>query len=146
MRWADLDGDWWTIPAEHSKNGTPHRVPITPVMKRVLDAQPKGGTTVFASGGHRLKKTGARLSRALGFSFRSHDLRRTVATRLGAAGVSRDAIAAVLGHTQSGPAVTAVYDRYNRDAEKKRALGKWDRLLKQVLDDDPATKVVPFTR
>jgi hypothetical protein len=69
-----------------------------------------------------------------------------VATRLGAAGVSRDAIAAVLGHTQSGPAVTAVYDRYNRDAEKKRALGKWDRLLKQVLDDDPATKVVPFTR
>jgi integrase len=86
------------------------------------------------------------LSRALGFTFRSHDLRRTVATRLGAAGVSRDHIAAVLGHTLSGPAVTAVYDKYNRDTEKRACLEKWDRLLRRMLDGDPASTVVPFTR
>ena len=47
-----------------------------------------GRGRLLVVGGHRLKKAGARLSRALGFTFRSHDLRRTVATRLGAAGVS----------------------------------------------------------
>ena len=31
MRWADVDLDagWWTIPGEYTKNGEPHRVPLT---------------------------------------------------------------------------------------------------------------------
>ncbi len=29
MRWQDIDGDWWTVPAEHAKNGLAHRVPLS---------------------------------------------------------------------------------------------------------------------
>ena len=46
----------------------------------------------------RVRKAGAALSRVLGFEFRSHDLRRTAATRMAAAGVPREHIAHVLNH------------------------------------------------
>jgi hypothetical protein len=29
MRWQDIDGEWWTIPAEIAKNGRSHRVPLS---------------------------------------------------------------------------------------------------------------------
>jgi integrase len=71
----------------------------------------------------------------LGFEFRSHDLRRTVATRLGEAGIRREDISAVLNHIQGGPAATRVYDRYSRDREKRVALEVWARTLQDILKD-----------
>jgi integrase len=40
MRWQDVDlaGGWWTIPAERSKNGLPHRVPLTPMAVAIIKA------------------------------------------------------------------------------------------------------------
>ena len=29
MEWSEIDGDWWTIPGEKTKNGPAHRVPLT---------------------------------------------------------------------------------------------------------------------
>jgi integrase len=37
MRWKDVDGEWWTIPAEVAKNGLGHRVPLSPQAMRVLE-------------------------------------------------------------------------------------------------------------
>ena len=36
MRWDEIDGDWWTIPAEKSKKGLAHRVPISDLAKTIL--------------------------------------------------------------------------------------------------------------
>lgn len=38
MRWSDVDlsAKWWNIPAEHSKNKLPHRVPLTALAIDVL--------------------------------------------------------------------------------------------------------------
>jgi integrase len=159
MRWADLDLDagWWTIPAEHSKNGKPHRVPLVPDVVAIITAQEpdekKRGANVFtgrkgALVEDRIKKAGAALSKVLGFEFRSHDLRRTVATRLGEAGIPREDISAVLNHVQGGPAATRVYDRYSRDREKRVALETWARTLQLILkrQDKQAAQVVPFRR
>ena len=126
MRWQDVDVEagWWTIPAEQSKNGEPHRVPLTAEAIEIISAQPKedGATHVFTGRGgglveDRVRKAGAALSRVLGFEFRSHDLRRTAATRMAAAGVPREHIAHVLNHVQGGPRATRVYDRYHYDTE-----------------------------
>ena len=32
MRWKDIDGDWWTIPAEFSKNKLSHRMLTATVL------------------------------------------------------------------------------------------------------------------
>lgn len=38
LRWAWIDGNVLTIPADEMKKGRTHRVPITPLMSHVLDA------------------------------------------------------------------------------------------------------------
>lgn len=37
-RWAEIEGDVWTVPAERMKSGKPHRVPLTDEALAVLEA------------------------------------------------------------------------------------------------------------
>ncbi len=45
MRWQDVDlvTNWWTIPSESSKSADPHRVPLTPMVKEILERRSKDG-------------------------------------------------------------------------------------------------------
>ena len=47
-RWAEIEGEVWTIPAERMKAGKEHRVPLTPRMLEILKALPYTGDFVFA--------------------------------------------------------------------------------------------------
>ncbi len=62
----------------------------------------------------------------------SHDLRRTVATRLAEAlGDEGDKLVKrVLGHSDGG--VTAIYNRYGYVSEMRRALEQWAKELTAV--------------
>ena len=162
MTWdaIDLTAKVWTIPAVDSKNGQPHRVPLTARVltllaeqpRRVYDDETPQDAADYVFGGKRgvlpldrVRKAGAALSKALGFELRSHDLRRTAATRMAAAGVPRDHISRVLNHTPAGTVATRVYDRHGYDAEKRIALDTWDRVLVGILDKTPAGTVTPIT-
>jgi integrase len=71
-------------------------------------------------------------ARARSETYRPHDLRRTCATGLASLGVPRFTIARVLGHAERE--ITAVYDRYGYDTEKKDALQRWaDHLLALIV-------------
>ena len=37
MRWKDIDGEWWAIPSEFSKNKLSHRVPLSPQALQVVN-------------------------------------------------------------------------------------------------------------
>lgn len=41
MRWAEIDGDTWTIPAERMKGGKPHAVPLVPAVAAILAEVPR---------------------------------------------------------------------------------------------------------
>lgn len=61
-----------------------------------------------------------------------HDFRRTTATGLAALGVPREDRLAVLAHAQSD--VHGVhYDKYDRLAEKRRALELWERRIEEII-------------
>lgn len=51
MRWEqlDLEGGWWTIPAEGVKNGLAHRVPLNHTAREILGALPRTSPWVFPS-------------------------------------------------------------------------------------------------
>jgi integrase len=55
-RWAEIDGDIWTIPPERTKagkrTGRPHVVPLPPPARKLLDALPRAGEFVFESPEH----------------------------------------------------------------------------------------------
>jgi integrase len=87
----------------------------------------------------RAKIAASTLSTGLSFEFRAHDLRRTAASFMGEAGVDRFHIAHVLNHRSvTHSTVTAIYDRYRYDKEKRLALEAWEKALKNILNsEDP---------
>ena len=140
MRRQDIDGDWWTIPAELTKTKTrEHRVFLGPMAQQLIAAAPGEEGWLFAS-----RRTGSpaylgeqarvvrRLCARFGLEpFTPHDRRRTAATFMASLGVERHILMRVLGH---GPqTVTDVYDRYRYEAEIKAAMLKWEEALRRIL-------------
>ena len=143
MAWPDVDLDrgWWTIPGERAKNGRAHRVPLSApavLLLRELAAS-RVSRWVFPTrrgsvSGYRERvyKAVDRIRRRSGIvDFTPHDLRRTAASHMTSMGVPRLTVAKLLGHTEHG--VTAVYDRYGYDREKRDAVELWaGRLMEMV--------------
>jgi integrase len=141
MRWSEIDfkDKVWVIPAERSKNGKPHVVPLSAYALGVLKEAPRFTdcdfvfTTTHRSPVSGFSKMLRRLSEGSETSnWRLHDLRRTAASGMARAGVAPHVIEKVLNHisgTISG--VAAVYNRYGYDTEKRAALEQWGHTLGQ---------------
>lgn len=144
------------ISASRMKAGKPHIVPLAPmalaIVRAQLDRAVEGQTHVFASGfAHRGPIARHTLSQALRRLIRTlpdanvikrpypvpHDFRRSVATGLAALGVPREDQLAVLAHAQDD-VHAAHYDRYDRLAEKRRALEAWEAHVADIIGRAPA--------
>jgi integrase len=148
---SEIDGDWWTLPKNRSKNGNVHRIYLSPLARKLIK-QASGDSYLFPSP----RKEGPIEPRALINAlaknrqvfdmprFTVHDLRRAAATRMGELGVSRFDISKVLNHVDQD--VTSIYDLYTYDPEKKRALLKWGRRLQNIIDGKKSKKVVSINR
>ena len=71
----------------------------------------------------------------------AHDLRRTCATRLSAAGVPAEDVAAILNHVR-GDVTGRHYDQYRRADEKRRALDRWARILAVIIKPSLGTNAI----
>ena len=140
MRWDDINGDTWHL--SDTKSGRPHSVPLSDATTTVLDSLPRfSGPHIFsgtsgerpASGFSRAKRRLDELSGATGWRF--HDIRRTVATRLAQAKVEPHILQRILNHS-GGPisGVSAVYNRYAYEDEKRAALNTWASILLGVVE------------
>jgi integrase len=151
----DLSEGWWTIPAERAKNGLAHRVPLNGRARETLESLPDVSPWVFPSPGrdqhiHRdalaiaIRRARQRHTDPLKIEdFSPHDLRRTAASHMASVGVERFVIGKLLNHVE--PGVTKVYDRHSYDAEKKKAMDKWARMLSSILTYEP-TNVAEISR
>jgi integrase len=74
---------------------------------------------------------------------RGHDLRRTAASFMASGGLPRFVISRILNHSEEKD-ITSVYDRYSYDAEKRRAMEFWDRLLTAVLANKSRARIGRF--
>jgi integrase len=139
MRWQDVDGSWWTIPAELAKNGLAHRVPLSRQALAILERLRKraNGPWVFPSPTtarpiENPQKAAERLrERSKVADLRLHDLRRTAASLMTGMGISRLTVKKILNHAERD--VTAVYDRHSYDPEKRTALDAWGRRLDAIV-------------
>lgn len=54
MRWSDVDLErgWWTQPAETTKNGLSHRIPLTPTVIKLLRELARGADETLAAINH----------------------------------------------------------------------------------------------
>jgi integrase len=146
MTWEEIDGDWWTIPANRMKGGQEHRVPLTPLaLEAIEEAKRYAGDRpfIFASSQqaarsasitvHSLSRGVLRHRAEMGIHehYTPHDLRRTCRTRLAEIGIDDVVAEKVLGHQLQG--ILKVYNRHSYDTEKRAALMAWENRLRRIL-------------
>jgi integrase len=139
----DVKARTWTIPAERSKNGFAHVVPLSDVAFNIIKAASKTGL-IFPDAGNSAC-VGKALTRAKLGDWTMHDLRRTAVTGMQTLGISPIVAGYVIGHrstTKSGITLS-VYARYDYAKEKRQALDLWaDRLAAIVTGS--ASKIIPL--
>lgn len=149
MRWDEIDGNNWNIPASRMKNKEPHYVPLSlSVLKLISDARLLSGESAFVFKSPRGKNmdaaiTVSSLSRALKRNWHKlgegadrytpHDLRRTVRTRLAGLGVNDIVAERLLGHKLQG--IMSIYNRHDYEDEKKSAIGVWSCELERIVNE-----------
>ena len=135
---VDLEAKVWTIPT--TKNGQPHKVPLSVQAVALLTAQKltkpakllaqkPGDIPAFVfhvAGGGRLinwdRETKAAQAASKTEGWTRHDLRRTGATLLGEMGFDPHVIEAALNHTAIHSQLAATYNRSRYMPEVTRAL------------------------
>lgn len=151
LRWAEIEGEWWTIPPARAKNGLAHRVPLSLQARAILDGLPRVVDSPYVFPGRKAgqpivayQKAWQTLCEAAKLEdVVSHDLRRTAASGMASLGVPRLVIAKVLNHVE--PGITRVYDRHSYDAEKKDALERWGRQVDAILSGTKGqAEVIPL--
>jgi integrase len=131
--------------------GLPWQVDDVLARLRVLAGK---SPSVFASrraeAGHlaTVQKSHGRLRAATGIDFRIHDIRRTVATKLGALGISDSAVSRVLSHSAgAGPAVTKRHYNLAQQVQPTRAaLQLWNDHLDSIVAEGKRPAARPAGR
>ena len=143
-KWSDVSftESIWTIPAENSKNGKAHKVPLTPLALTLFkELKSYAGDSAFVLpttqsnrkgdapiAERSLTKAADRAQQIVGIAkWVPHDLRRTAASQLAELGVLPHVVEKIQNHTMQG--VMAVYNRYDYAKECKEALGLWSKKL-----------------
>lgn len=152
-RWGDIDekGKTWTIPAENAKNGRAHLIHLSAFAMKQLKAMQEFRDGPFLLSGRDpevglsdktvskairdrmrkvpLKKRTPRTGTLLlsGGEWSPHDLRRTMASRMGDLEIEPHVIERCLNHVQQG--IVGVYQRQEYLKERKAAFETWGRKL-----------------
>ena len=147
----ELDAGIWRLPAERSKNHRPHTLILPPAALQILREVPQQGGRDYLFGPrnkgfkswHDCKR---QLDRRLGTGeepWRIHDIRRSVATRLGDLGVQPHVIEALLNH-HSGHrrGVAGVYNRSPYEREVTAALAMWAEYVLALVEKRESKVVV----
>jgi len=160
--WSEVDikKKCWELPSGKTKNGRLHIVPLSTLALELLkEAKKNSGDSrwLFPSPFRKLEENriaAGSLPHAvqsnltkLGIDhFTPHDLRRTAATQMPAAGFNRRLIVSkILNHSEKG--VTGkVYDKYSYLEEKRQALEAWSRKLESIITGEKAAKIVELVR
>jgi integrase len=152
MRWDEIDGKSWVIPAARYKTGIDHTVPLTEKVLNIIGKKPDDvkkspfvfSTTKGAKPFSGYSKAKAALDKTITElrtkaerepmpAWTLHDLRRTARSLMSRAGIPSDHAERALGHVMGG--VRGVYDRHAYDEEKKRAFvalaAQIDHILKR---------------
>ena len=163
----DLPGRKWNIEATRTKNKRPHELPLSDLAIGILDEAisikgREGRAHVFGDGARakgsadrgfsgwskarlsldeRIGRSGARPKKP----WVLHDLRRTVATRMGDLGVLPHVVEAVLNHVSGHKAgVAGTYNRALYSAEKRQALDMWAAHVEALIAGATASNITPI--
>ena len=146
--WSEIVGDVWHIPAERMKGAKPHRVPITPRMREILDEMSplKTDADFIFPGDQRIEPLSRMamlmLLRRMDAAFTVHGFRSAFRDWAGdCTAFPRELVEEALAHTV-GNAVERAYRRSDALAKRRGLMEAWEKFA----TTPPAENVVPFRR
>jgi len=174
LRRSEIADGAWHLPAERSKNGRPHIVPLSELARDVIDSVPQIEQTdpIFTLDGETTiagwSKVKARLDRKIGEArakaaeedydpethnlprWTFHDLRRSLVTGMvELLGIAPHVTEAVINHVsgQSRADVAGVYNRSVLLPQRREALEAWSRHVEGLVSGTgPGEKVAVLHR
>lgn len=146
--WAEIDGDVWTIPAERMKAKKPHRIPLTPRMREILDeVRPlKSSADLIFPGDQRIEPLSrmamAMLLRRMEVSVTVHGFRSAFRDWAGdCTPFAREVVEEALAHVVGG-AVERAYRRRDALVKRRELMTAWSTYCATP----PNANVIPFVR
>jgi integrase len=148
----DLERGVWTLPAQRSKNGRAHTLPLMPMALDIIKQVPRvvGRDQLFGERAARGFTAFALCKRALDarsgvVGWTVHDIRRSVATRMADIGIAPHIIEEVLNHRSGHKGgIAGVYNRSRYANEVRAALAMWEDHVRTLVDGGER-KVVPIS-
>jgi len=156
-KWSEFNfsKSLWEIPADRTKNGKAHLVPLNELAMSLLgnvQAHRDDSIYLFPNRIDASKPIAiASLSQATSrftskpennFShFNPRDLRRTCKTRMGELGLSKEIRDRINNHAL-GDVSSKHYDRYDYMPEKRNALDAWGKCIEQIIHGSDLSNVV----
>jgi integrase len=155
MQWGevDLENGTWELPAERSKNGLRHVLPLPRAAIDIINSVPRRVDRDYLFGsranvGFTLWSQEKRaLDRRLAGQLQPwhlHDLRRSAATKMADIGIAPHLIEEILNH-RSGHrvGVAGIYNRSSYEQEVRAAMAMWDDHIRALIGRGER-KVVPM--
>jgi integrase len=158
LRWDEIKSDRIILPAERTKTGKEHSIPLTGGMRTILGGRNRrhdkehifgrshdrpftGWSESKAALDARLKAAGHKLK-----PWVNHDLRRPIATGMGELEIAPHVIEAVLNHASGFRAgVAGTYNRAKLEKPMRHALEVWDAHIGEIVEGRIAgDRVVPL--
>ncbi len=150
LTWTDIASDRIGLHGARTKSGASHAVPLTTLVRSVLQAQPRTASPLVFPSARR--KASAELSgwtqlvaglvRASGVDFKLHDLRRTTRTMMARLGVAGEIAELAIGHAKGG--LVGVYDKHDRWAERVAAFDTVSAHISALVDGRSPTTAMSW--
>jgi len=137
----EITADAIELPGTRTKNGAPHTIPLTPLMREVLGSLPIEGKYVMNGSDRPMgdhSSTKEKVAPTIP-SWTLHDLRRSFASGLQRLGVAPHIIELALNH-RSGTfrGVAGIYQRHRYEKEVREAFERWSQHIKILAQDRAA--------
>jgi integrase len=152
LRWCEIVDGAIALDGDRTKNGEPHKIPLSTAAGTVIAQLPRiaGSEFVFTFSGHVPLSGWSQAKRQLDdlatvTNWVTHDLRRTCATGLQKLGTPLQVTEAILGHTAGSRAgVIGIYQRHDYANEKRAALEAWGAHVLALVEGREPGKVIPI--
>ena len=139
LRWSDVLDDRIVVTAERAKTGAQHQIPLTPLMRVVIDRQPRTvSALVFPSSMTGKALTGWKMLKCsivpdadVG-RWTLHDCRRTTRTLMSRLGVREDIAELSIGHVRGG--LIGIYDHDPKWPERVDAFMKVSAHIERLIN------------
>ena len=136
----DIDGDWWVLKSERSKNKLDNHIFLTEFTRSFLPVYKNEGPYLFSAKGAVPMVLGDKIKKRMNAGlviphWKFHHFRHAFTTHLNEAGCAPHLVDACLGHLSSArTGIAGVYNHSDYRRQKREVFQRWSDMIEEVVN------------